>query len=132
MSSFAFSSSHLDVSIGSVFGAASYEKVGISRKTYQLCELVDINYNEGWEKKIINQFLAYYGYNNVDDFKEVYARAHIYNALRYSPEKTIKNFMDVYVQKVERFHSRKVDCDKSNLIDFLMSMSLEELFTVGW
>lgn len=131
-SSFSFTVSQLDERMVSVFGSASFEKVGINRKTYQLCEMVDNNFNDTWERQVNKTYLGYYGYENIDDFKEVYAKAHLYNSLRFAPEKTIREFIEMYSRKVKRFFGRDVDCNKTNLFEFLMSFSVEELFCVGW
>lgn len=129
-SSFTFSASQLDDPMTSVFGGASFEKLGITRKTYQLCERFDSNYRNTWDEKVNTSFLAYYGYDHLDDFKSVYAKARIFNTLRFLPNKTIKEFMELYSRKVK---SREVDSSNtSNVVDFLMSMTLEEMLCVGW
>ncbi len=129
---FSFSASQLNEGMVSVFGCACYENVGITRKTYQLCQLVDTNYWDMWEEKVNKCQLSYYGFDTVDDFKDVYARAHLYNLLKYSSHKTVNETMNFYAKKVKRFYQREVDCNVLNILDFLKSFSLEELFCVGW
>jgi hypothetical protein len=129
---FSFSESQLDESIVSVFGSACYEELGISRNTYKLCELIDNNFWDSWGQKVHVSQLRIYGYDTVDDFKTVYAKAQLYNVLRFSPNKTVRELLQLYATKVKRFFNKDIDCNKKNIIDFLNSMSLEELLYVGW
>lgn len=131
-SSFAFVAMQLDERMVSVFGSASFETVGLNRKAYHICEIVDMSFHDTWEEKVNTSYLAYYGYDTDKSFKDVYARAHIYNSLRYAPDKTIREFIEFYSKKVKHFFDRDVDCNTKNLHDFLMSFSLEELLCVGW
>ena len=129
---FSFTESQLDESIVSVFGSACYEELGITRNTYKLCELIDNNFWDSWCQKVNMSQLRIYGYDTVDDFKTVYAKAQLYNALRFSPNKSVRELLQFYATKVKRFCNKDVDCNKNNIIDFLDSMSLEELLYVGW
>ncbi len=129
---FAFTESQLDEECVGVFGSACFEKVGITRNTYNLCELIDNRYWGSWERKINMAQLNYYGFDTLDDFKNVYARAHLYNALRFSPNRTVREFLQFYSRKVKRFHNKDIDCNKKNIVEFLLSMSVEELLCVGW
>jgi len=130
--SFSFSASQLDERMVSVFGSASFENVGINRRTYQLCEMIDTSFHDTWEGKVNKSYHAYYGYDNLEDFKDAYVRAHVYNSLRFAPEKTIRQFVEFYSRKVNRFFGKDMNCNKTNLFDFLMAFTLEELFCVGW
>jgi hypothetical protein len=129
---FSFTESQLDESIVSLFGCACFENLGITRNNYKLCELIDNNFWGPWEKQVNMSHLRIYGFDTVEDFKTVYAKAQLYNSLRFSPNKSVRELLQFYATKVKRFCNKDVDCNKKNIMDFLDSMSLEELLYVGW
>jgi hypothetical protein len=128
--------SQMEESLVSVIKCRSFEDIGISKSLYKICELIDQNYHEVWNKNINMGFLNYYGFDSLETFKNIYARARLYNAIRFNPQQSIVEYISWHQTKVRLHFDKKVSVKKNNgsfdVLEFLLSMSIDELFCVGW
>lgn len=133
---FNFDVSALDKPLHVVFKARSYEDIGITKSLYKLCEVIDQSYHDSWNRNVNTSIVNYYGFDSIEEFKEIYARARLYNALKYNPEQTLRQYISSQQQKIEHHFgtsiSLKRKSDELNMLDFLNSFTLEQLFCLGW
>ncbi len=133
---FNFDVSALDKPLNIVFKARSYEDMGITKSLYKLCEMIDKNYHDCWNRNINMSIVNYHGFDSIEEFKDVYARARLYNALRYNPEQTLRQYVSWQQQKIERHFGKSIPLkrksDSLNMIDFLNSFTIEQLLCLGW
>jgi hypothetical protein len=134
--SFSIATLQMDESIASIINLRSFEDMGISKSLYQVCELIDTNYHEMWNKHLHMGILQYYGFDSIDTFKNIYARCKLYNAIRFNPQQSIEEYLSWHSTKVRLHFGRKLIIEKQqgriDILDFLLSMSIDELMCVGW
>jgi hypothetical protein len=127
--------SHWDEPMSSVFKVPSYNDVGITRGLYKLCELIDNNYNNKWEHQMNISFLHYHAFENLEDFKNIYVRAKLYNAIRFNPSQTLRQYIALYHMRIKQCFGKDIritNIENFNILEFLMHLSIEELFCVRW
>ena len=133
-SMFNFAEDDLDKTFTVLYKGASLEDFGLKRGIYRACEVIDSNYHDVWNGKFYENSLELYGFRSVNHFKEAYILARIYNALKYDPEGTLRQYMIGHIDKV-KLHLNYEVCkvpNKGNLVEFLMQFNVEELICIGW
>jgi hypothetical protein len=133
---FNFNLAQLDKPLSAVFQLRTYEDVGLTKRLYKLCELIDENYNTSWNQSINTSIINYLGFETIEEFKNNYARAILYNALRYNASQTLRGYISMTSLKIERHHGRHVSIKRKsenlNVLDILLSFTTDELFCLGW
>lgn len=133
---FVFHHSQLDSEMSNVFKVPTYEDIGLSKGLLKLCEHIHYNYHNCWNHTLHMSFLDYQGFETLHEFKEVYVRAKIYNAIRFNPSQTLRQYIFWHQCKVKQDVGKAVllkpQSNIINLFDFLMSFSVDELLCCGW
>lgn len=126
---------HWDEAMSSVYRVPSYNDVGITKGLYKLCELIDNNYHNVWGRQMNMSFLHYHGFENVEDFKNIYVRAKLYSAIRFNPSQTLRQYIALYQMRIKQCFGKNIkltNIDNFNIMEFLMHLSIEELLCVEW
>ena len=123
---FNFVLSDLQKSTSSVFGSkVSYNDVGLTRKQYMACENIDFfkQYMSASVSLTHDQVLNY-GFANLEEFRVVTIRCHIYNLIKAGTEKTelLETVLSAY----------EVTAECGSLIDAFKDVAIDTLMRIGW
>jgi hypothetical protein len=127
--------SHWDKAMSTLFSVPSYEDIGITKRLYKLCEIIDYNYNNIWNHKMNMSFLHYHAFESLEEFKSVYVRAKLYNAIRFNPSQTLRQYIALHQMRIKQCLGKDIrlrTINNFNIIEFLMHLSIEELFCIQW
>lgn len=109
---------------------------GITDDDYQRAEDVDFKYFEEWNETIDDELVQSMGFEDIQDFKYVYAIAHIYNNIKSNNgNQTMRDMLQFYYNKASRFFpDEEFDTppENGNLLVYLLSFDLKHLFVIGW
>lgn len=112
-----------------------YFGFGITEHEYDMVFNVDFKYFEDWNMLISDDLVRSEGFEDLTDFKTVFAITHIYrNRLLFNGQQTLKEMLDYYYWKATYNFPNVIinpPPQSGNILDHLLSYDLHHLFIIG-
>ncbi len=112
-----------------------YFGYGITEQEYDMVFDADFNYFEDWDMEITDERVQSIGFENLEDFKTVFAITHIYrNRLLYNGQQTLREMLNYYYWKA--LYNFPYDIlspppETGNILDYLTDFDFKHLFIIG-
>lgn len=137
MANFVYTEKDLDRPLTDVIGGLDFnmKDFGLHVQDYQTVQQMDYDIVEE-QLVVATETVQAYGLPDVETFLDLYARGHLWNNYEFSTDaKTLRDFLDLYHSKAQKFHPEAViptPPPAGNMLDYLKSFDPEWLITVGW
>jgi hypothetical protein len=135
LANFAYTEKDMDKSFSKVIGGLKLDmrQFRLNMVEYETIEKIycDILDND---LPINAEMVQSYGFLDVVSFHDRCVRGHLWNSYQYSTD-TLREFLDFYHSKVQRFHPSEViprPPERGNILSYLKSFKPEWLLSVGW
>lgn len=133
---FAYTAADLNKSLAEFFGPGRpMEDFGLDSEKYTQCFEMD---NDLFLKTCAaptDEAARSYGFRDLEHFKDVLARCHIWNEYTSSQPDTVMRCMTWRFDKVSRYFPRHGLCApaaEGDILEFLKKFKVEHFITIGW
>lgn len=137
MANFNYTHKDFDVCFRNVIGEKTLDinDFGLNSTCYDVLEKIEYDIVEN-NINMNEDIIKTYGFQNIDTFKEMFCRAHLWNNYIYSEhDKSLRDFLTHYYTKAKHFHpNANIPSPKENgnILEYLKSFKIVWLISIGW